>query len=90
MVSEDLRGLDEDYQEKCTEIQKLREDVVRLQTMHQEQRDRLQEKHTEVGNMPGFREHWTLVRIIGVYTRIYFSREFVGTELFHDSQSSFR
>ena len=48
MVSEDLRGLDEDYQDKCTEIQKLREDVVRLQTMHQEQRDRLQEKHTEV------------------------------------------
>lgn len=48
MVSEDLRGLDEDYQDKCSEIQKLREDVVRLQTMHQEQRDRLQEKHSEV------------------------------------------
>ena len=90
MVSEDLRGLDEDYQEKCTEIQKLREDVVRLQTMHQEQRDRLQEKHTEVGNMPGFSKHWTLVRIIRVYTRIYFSCELVYTELFHDSQSSFR
>ena len=51
VVSEDLRGLDEDYQEKCTEIQKLREDVVRLQTMHQDQRDRLQEKHTEVGTV---------------------------------------
>ena len=48
MVSEDLRGLDEDFQGKCEEVQKLREEVVRIQTLNQEQRDRIQEKTTEV------------------------------------------
>ena len=48
VVSEDLRGLDEDFQGKCEEVQKLREEVVRIQTLNQEQRDRIQEKTTEV------------------------------------------
>ena len=30
LVNEDLRGLDGDYNEKCSEVQSLREEVVRF------------------------------------------------------------